>query len=70
MFATARDLKKVQHLKELGCEIILLDVTSEETIKAASEIVRDKDNGKLEILINNAGLCPKISLLALFPDFD
>ncbi|KAE9380860.1 short-chain dehydrogenase/reductase [Stipitochalara longipes BDJ] len=63
VFATARDLNKVQHLKTLGCEIILLDVTIEETIRAASEIVQNKAGGKLNMLINNAGLAYTATVL-------
>jgi 1-acylglycerone phosphate reductase len=56
VFATARDLNKVQHLKALGCEIILLGVTSDETIQAAVQVVQNKADRKLDMLINNATL--------------
>jgi 1-acylglycerone phosphate reductase len=56
VFATARDLNKAQHLKALGCEIILLDVMNDETIQAAVKVVQNKGGGKLDMLINNAGL--------------
>jgi NAD(P)-dependent dehydrogenase (short-subunit alcohol dehydrogenase family) len=55
VFATARELSKVQNLKLLGCEIILLDVTIDETISAAVKVVESRADGKLDMLINNAG---------------
>ncbi|PMD61129.1 uncharacterized protein K444DRAFT_525815, partial [Hyaloscypha bicolor E] len=32
VFATARNLAKIQHLKDLGCEIVVLDVTDEGSV--------------------------------------
>jgi 1-acylglycerone phosphate reductase len=55
VFATARNLKKVQHLKELGLDIILLDVTDEDSISQAVEAVKKLTGGKLDILVNNSG---------------
>jgi NADP-dependent 3-hydroxy acid dehydrogenase YdfG len=56
VFATARNLEKVKHLKELGCEILELDVTKDETIRSAVKEVGKKTNGILDMLINNAGM--------------
>lgn len=58
--ATARDLSKIEHLRQLGCEIIMLDVTKPETIAAAAAIVETKTGGRLDMLVNNAGLGKKI----------
>jgi NADP-dependent 3-hydroxy acid dehydrogenase YdfG len=55
VFATARDLKSVQHLKELGCEVCRLDVTDVESVKGAVEFVGSKTGGELGVLVNNAG---------------
>ena len=55
VFATARNLKTVQHLKELGCEICRLDVTDLESVKGAVEFVSQKTGGELGVLVNNAG---------------
>jgi 1-acylglycerone phosphate reductase len=55
VFATARNLTKVQHLKELGLDIIPLDVTDEDSIKQAVEAVKKLTGGKLDILVNNSG---------------
>jgi len=59
VFATARDVKKLAHLKELtNVTLISLDVTSKESVEAALEIVKKskKGGGKLKYLVNNAGL--------------
>lgn len=55
VLASARNLEKVQHLKEMGIEIVELDVTSTDSIKAAVEKVKDMTGGTLDILVNNAG---------------
>lgn len=55
VFATARNLTKVQHLKELGLEILPLDVTDEASIKQAVESVGAATGGTLDILVNNSG---------------
>ena len=55
VFATARNLNTVQHLKVLGCEVCELDVTDVESIKRAVEFVEKKTGGELGVLVNNAG---------------
>ena len=56
VIATARDLKKVEHLRVLGIEdIIPLDVVDEDSIKSALESVTKLTNGKLDFLVNNSG---------------
>ena len=63
---TARDLNKAKEsaevLKEEGIEVYAyaLDVTSEETIEKASQAISEKF-GKLDLLINNAGINSKSS---------
>jgi NADP-dependent 3-hydroxy acid dehydrogenase YdfG len=56
VFATARGLAKIQHLKDLGCEILVLDVTDEKLIEHGVEHVTKKTGGVLHYLINNAGM--------------
>ena len=66
-FATARNLKKVQHLEDTGCKVLELDVTNEETIKNAVKEVELRTGGKLDMLINNAGMSTLLpSLAAIF----
>ena len=63
---TARNLEKAQQsaevLKSEGVEAFAyeIDVTKEETIKRASEAINEKF-GKLDLLINNAGINSKSS---------
>ena len=42
-------------LADLGCHPLQLDVTSPESIESAKETISKHTNGKLDILINNAG---------------
>lgn len=55
VFATARSANKITHLKALGIETLLLDVTSVQSIRTAVQIVSSRTNGTLDILFNNAG---------------
>jgi 1-acylglycerone phosphate reductase len=55
VFATARNLSKVQHLKDMGLEVVELDVTDTRSRESAVEHVMASTGGTLDILINNAG---------------
>ena len=55
VFATARNLAKVQHLKKLGLEILPLDVVNATSITQAVESVHALTGGTLDILVNNSG---------------
>ncbi|KAF2193400.1 putative short-chain dehydrogenase/reductase [Zopfia rhizophila CBS 207.26] len=55
VFATARDLAKVQHLKDMGLNIVQLDVANNALIKQAVETVKAATGGTLDILVNNSG---------------
>jgi NAD(P)-dependent dehydrogenase (short-subunit alcohol dehydrogenase family) len=55
VFATARNLQKVEHLKALGMDVLPLDVTSAESIEAAVKEVKVITGGTLDILLNNSG---------------
>ena len=59
IFATARNLAKIQHLEDIGCEILALDVTNEKSVGAAVKYVSAK-TGALHYLINNAGMCKNL----------
>lgn len=56
VFATARDLSKIQHLNSIGLDILELDVTSEESIQDAVKYIQKETGGKLNYLVNNAGI--------------
>jgi 1-acylglycerone phosphate reductase len=56
VFATARDLSKLQHLVHLpNITILALDVTSVPSIYSALEVVKNTNDGKLKYLVNNSG---------------
>lgn len=56
VFATARDLSKIQHLKEMGMTVLPLDIVDKLSIKTAVESVKEATAGTLDILVNNAGI--------------
>jgi len=56
VFATARDVSKLQHLVHLpNITILVLDVTSVPSIYSALEIVKNTNDGRLKYLVNNSG---------------
>jgi len=55
VFATARKESNMPGLAEAGCELLALDVTVEDSIKAALKEVESRAGGRLNLLINNAG---------------
>lgn len=57
VFATARDISKAVDLSELSdVEILMLDVTVPQTISQCKNAVAKRTGGKLDVLINNAGV--------------
>lgn len=56
VFATARNLSKMEHLKAFGLDIIALDVVDKSSIKQAVEIVKKSTGGTLDFLVNNSGV--------------
>lgn len=54
-YSTARKLQSINHLRELGCHTIQLDVTKQETIDNAVKIIEQK-HGAIGILVNNAAI--------------
>ncbi|KXJ93121.1 dehydrogenase [Microdochium bolleyi] len=63
VFATARNLKKVQHLAAVGIETITLDVVDNGSIEAAVKIVSELTGGTLDYLVNNSGIGYQMPLL-------
>lgn len=55
VFATARNLTKIEHLRALGLEVLQLDVLSPESIQMAVVDVQKATGGTLDFLVNNAG---------------
>ncbi|KAI1399395.1 putative short-chain dehydrogenase/reductase [Hypoxylon fuscum] len=56
VFATARDVNKMQSLSKLGIETLALDVNSDASIAAAFAFVQKATDSSLDYLINNAGV--------------
>jgi len=56
VFATARDLSKIQHLKKMGMNVLPLDIVDKLSVKSAVESVKEATAGTLDILVNNAGI--------------
>ena len=54
VYATARDVEKIEALSERGCEVLPLDVTDEASMRAAVEEVERRE-GAVGVLVNNAG---------------
>lgn len=55
VFATARNIESISDLSDLGIETLSLDVTNDESIRKARELVQEKTGGGLNYLVNNAG---------------
>jgi NAD(P)-dependent dehydrogenase (short-subunit alcohol dehydrogenase family) len=54
VYASARRVEAIVHLKDAGCRTLALDVTDEESMRAAVEQV-EREAGAVGVLINNAG---------------
>ncbi|CAK7204325.1 NADPH-dependent 1-acyl dihydroxyacetone phosphate reductase [Sporothrix eucalyptigena] len=63
VFATARNTAKMAELEALGITALEMDVTDVDSVKAAAERVKIASGGRLDILINNAGLNHVMPLL-------
>ncbi|KAJ5771950.1 hypothetical protein N7520_002479 [Penicillium odoratum] len=63
VFASARNTTKVQHLEDMGLDIIQLDVTDEESIRQAVSTVSSATGGYLDFLVNNSGAGYSMPLL-------
>jgi NAD(P)-dependent dehydrogenase (short-subunit alcohol dehydrogenase family) len=54
VYASARRLESIQQLAGTGCELLRLDVTDEQSMRAAVETV-EREHGAVGVLVNNAG---------------
>lgn len=52
--ATAQDSSEIEDLRNIGCETVTLDVTDDESARAAVETA-ESFNGAVSVLVNNAG---------------
>ena len=55
VFATARKADSISDLTNNGIEILSLEVTNDDSIKALQDEIKSRTNGTLDILVNNAG---------------
>lgn len=56
VFATARNVSKIGHLKTLGLTTFKLDVTNSQSIEEAVAEISKITGGRLNFLVNNAGM--------------
>jgi NADP-dependent 3-hydroxy acid dehydrogenase YdfG len=54
VYASARRLESIEHLTEAGCKLLQLDVTDEQSMRAAVETI-EREHGAVGVLVNNAG---------------
>lgn len=54
VYASARHLESIEQLADVGCELLQLDVTDEQSMRAAVEAV-EGEHGAVGVLVNNAG---------------
>lgn len=55
VFATARNLSKIEHLAMEGIDILELDVSSAASVTKAAAIISELTGGTFDVVINNAG---------------
>jgi NAD(P)-dependent dehydrogenase (short-subunit alcohol dehydrogenase family) len=54
VYASARRLESIEPLRDAGCELLQLDVTDEQSMRAAVETI-EHEHGAVGVLVNNAG---------------
>jgi NADP-dependent 3-hydroxy acid dehydrogenase YdfG len=54
VYASARRLESIEHLAEDGCKLLQLDVTDEQSMRAAVQRI-EHEQGAVGALVNNAG---------------
>ncbi|KAL6909311.1 hypothetical protein GGI43DRAFT_429884 [Trichoderma evansii] len=68
VIATARKLESICHLVEIGMTTLALDVTKPESVKATKVEVERITGGKLDVLVNNAGILTRGALADVSPE--
>jgi 1-acylglycerone phosphate reductase len=64
VFASARNLSKISHLKAIGISVLILDIVDPSSVRNAVEVIKTATGGTLDILVNNAGVGKIITLLS------
>ncbi|KAL9485413.1 hypothetical protein ACSS6W_004202 [Trichoderma asperelloides] len=68
VIATARKLESISHLRDTGMTTLSLDVTKPDSVKATEVEVKRITNGKLDVLVNNAGILTRGALADVSPE--
>lgn len=55
VYATARNVEKMEGFKHDSIRTVALDVTSDEQVESAVKKIVD-DEGRIDVLVNNAGV--------------
>jgi len=63
VFASARTLSKISHLKAIGISVLVLDIVDPSSVSNAVDVIKIATGGTLDILVNNAGAGKIITLL-------
>ncbi|KAF5382349.1 hypothetical protein D9757_012708 [Collybiopsis confluens] len=56
VFASSRNISTISKLAQNGIDILCIDVTQLDSIRAAKSFIEQKTGGSLDILVNNAGI--------------
>ncbi|KAJ4856825.1 short chain dehydrogenase domain-containing protein [Trichoderma breve] len=62
VIATARKIEAISHLQKAGMTTLSLDVTKPESVTAIKTEVEKLNDGKLDVLVNNAGILTRGAL--------
>jgi NADP-dependent 3-hydroxy acid dehydrogenase YdfG len=54
VYASARRLESIEHLADVGCQLLQLDVCDEQSMRAAVATI-EREHGAVGVLVNNAG---------------
>jgi NADP-dependent 3-hydroxy acid dehydrogenase YdfG len=54
VYASARRIESIEPLADAGCQLLRLDVTDEQSMRAAVETI-EREHGSVGVLVNNAG---------------
>jgi NADP-dependent 3-hydroxy acid dehydrogenase YdfG len=54
VYASARRLESIEPLADAGCKLLQLDVTDEQSMRAAVQTI-EREHGAVGVLVNNAG---------------
>ncbi|TAQ85506.1 hypothetical protein B7494_g6165 [Chlorociboria aeruginascens] len=57
VFATLLAFEDKKHLEDMGVQTLVCDVTSENDVSELRAVIEKRSQGRLSVLINNAGIC-------------